>query len=93
MIGISLKKERHLTVDQQTSHTSGSFPAAPERENHHLDVYLTRGKLADVCLDGQSVYPTWFKLEWKETGQMSAKVRGVRISTRLGDAITIHARP
>jgi len=55
-----------------------------------LDVYLEDGKLVDVLLDGESVYPTWFKIEFKETGELSAKVKGVRLATRLGDEINIH---
>jgi hypothetical protein len=57
---------------------------------HRLDVYLTDGQLTDVRLDGESVYPTWFKLEFKETGEVSAKVKGVRMGTRFGDEINIH---
>jgi hypothetical protein len=58
---------------------------------HRLDVSLTaEGELADVRLDGESVYPTWFKIEWKETGEVSAKVKGVRLATRFGDEINIH---
>jgi hypothetical protein len=57
---------------------------------HRLDVYLADGQLADVCLDGQSVYPTWFKVEWKESGELSAKIKGVRLATRFGDEISIH---
>ena len=57
---------------------------------HRLDVYLTEGQLTDVRLDGESVFPTWFKLEFKETGEVSAKVKGVRLGTRFGDEINIH---
>jgi hypothetical protein len=61
---------------------------------HRLDVYLTtEGELTDVQLDGESVYPTWFKVEWKETGEVSAKVKGVRLATRFGDEINLHQRP
>ena len=67
--------------------------AIPEnRENHVLDVYLADGRAVDVHLDGQSVYPTWFKIEWKESGEVSAKVKGVRLATRFGDSIHIHQR-
>lgn len=59
-------------------------------EGHTLDVYLVDGKLTDVRLDGESVHPTWFKIEFKETGELSAKVKGVRLATRLGDTINIH---
>jgi len=55
-----------------------------------LDVYLRDGKLVDVRLDGESVHPTWFKIEFKETGELSAKVKGVRLATRFGDEINIH---
>ena len=72
------------------THASGQVDESEEILSHRLDVYLKDGKLADVRLDGESVYPTWFKLEWKESGEMSAKVRGVRMSTRLGDTIMIH---
>ncbi len=69
----------------------GDLEAIPEgRENHRLDVYLVDGRPVDVRLDGESVYPTWFKLEFKETGEVSAKVKGVRLATRYGDQITIH---
>ena len=59
-------------------------------EGHTLDVYLVDGQLADVHLDGESVHPTWFKIEWKESGELSAKVKGVRLATRFGDSINIH---
>jgi hypothetical protein len=78
----------------------GQWPATPSadklaipenRENHALDVYLAAdGQLTDVRLDGESVSPTWFKIEWKESGEVSAKVKGVRLATRYGDVITIH---
>ena len=59
-------------------------------DDHRLDVYLVGGEVVDVRLDGQTVWPTWFKIEWKGTGDVSAKVRGVRLSTRQGDEIKIH---
>jgi hypothetical protein len=62
-------------------------------EGHTLDVYLVDGQLEDVRLDGESVHPTWFKIEWKESGELSAKVKGVRLATRYGDAINIHNSP
>jgi hypothetical protein len=63
-------------------------------DGHTLDVYLTDDtRVADVRLDGESVYPTWFKIEWKETGELSAKIKGVRLATRYGDAIMIHQGP
>ena len=55
-----------------------------------LDVYLDGGRPVDLRLDGESVYPAWFKLEFKETGEVSAKVKGVRLATRFGDVINIH---
>ncbi|MDQ3809839.1 MAG: hypothetical protein M3336_06065 [Chloroflexota bacterium] len=55
-----------------------------------LDVFLEDGRLVDVRLDGESVHPTWFKIEWKESGEVSAKVKGVRLATRYGDEIKIH---
>jgi hypothetical protein len=58
--------------------------------SHTLDVYLEDGHLADVRLDGESMHPTWFKIEWKETGEVSAKIKGVRLATRHGDTINIH---
>jgi hypothetical protein len=69
--------------------------AIPEgRESHRLDVFLAAdGQLTDVRLDGESVLPTWFKIEWKESGEVSAKVKGVRLATRYGDEIRIHAQP
>ena len=39
---------------------------------------------------GRSLWPTWFKIEWKGTGDVSAKVRGLRLSSRYGDVIAIH---
>jgi hypothetical protein len=78
---------------------SSDWPAAPGastfvvpegRENHVLDVYLVDGKAVGLTLDGESVYPTWFKLEFKENGEVSAKVKGVRLGTRFGDRINVH---
>ncbi len=60
------------------------------REGHQLDVYLSDGELIDVRLDGESVHPTWFKIEWKESGEVSAKVKGVKLATRFGDVINVH---
>ncbi len=73
--------------------TPEDLPGYAERaavEAHQLDVYLADGRLADVRLDGESVFPTWFKLEFKESGEVSAKVKGFRLSSRRGDAIRIH---
>jgi hypothetical protein len=63
-----------------------------EPGSHSLDVYLTDGHLTDVHLDGESVHPTWFKIEWKgASGEVSAKIKGLRLATRYGDAINIHS--
>jgi hypothetical protein len=55
-----------------------------------LDVYLRDGEIEDVRLEGESLWPSWFKIEWKENGQRSAKIRGERLSTNFGDEIVIH---
>ena len=54
-----------------------------------LVVYLLDGEVHDVTLDGESLWPMWFKIEWKETGQRSAKIRGERLSTNHGDEIVL----
>ena len=64
---------------------SDTLAIPANRENHVLDVYLANGRVTDVRLDGESVHPTWFKIEFKENGQVSAKVKGVRLATRYGD--------
>lgn len=51
---------------------------------------MADGEVTDVRLNGESVWPTWFKLEWKGDGNLSAKVQGVRLSTGRGDEIRIH---
>ena len=51
------------------------------------------GEVADARLNGESFWPAWFKIEFKGDGEMSAKVRGVKLSTRLGDTIAIHQGP
>lgn len=59
-------------------------------ERHQLEVDLDAdGQVCDVRLDGTSIWPTWFKLEWKGDGQVSAKAGGQRLSTRAGDRITV----
>jgi hypothetical protein len=65
--------------------------AIPEgAERHRLEVLLdAAGRVADVRLDDRSIWPGWFKLEWKGNGQISAKAGGLRLSTRAGDRITI----
>jgi len=72
---------------------SDTLAIPANRENHVLDVYLADGRVADVRLDGESVHPTWFKIEFKETGEVSAKVKGVRLATRFGDEINLHQAP
>jgi hypothetical protein len=61
-------------------------------ETHHMDVYLEGDRAVDVRVDGESVYPTWFKLEFKESGEVSAKVKGLKLSSRRGDVIHVHVR-
>ena len=73
-----------------THGASDTFAVPAGREDHRLDVYLVGGEVVDVRLDGQTVWPTWFKIEWKGTGDVSAKVRGLRLSSRYGDVISIH---
>jgi len=56
--------------------------------SYDLEVRLALdGRLQDVLLDGQSLWPTWFKVEWKGNGQLGAKIAGRRLSTREGDSI------
>ena len=45
------------------------------------------GELRDVQLDGDSLWPIWFKVEWKGNGHIGAKIAGERLSTREGDEI------
>jgi hypothetical protein len=82
-------------MSEQWPSTPGSDTLAvpANRENHVLDVYLANGRVTDVRLDGESVHPTWFKIEFKETGEVSAKVKGVRLATRFGDEINLHQAP
>jgi hypothetical protein len=61
--------------------------------DRRLVVYLLDGEVHDVTLDGESLWPMWFKIEWKETGQRSAKIRGERLSTNHGDEIVIVTDP
>jgi len=61
-----------------------------DRQGHVFDVYLANGRPIDIRLDGESLFPTWFKLEFKEGGEVSPKVKGVRLATRFGDQINIH---
>lgn len=68
-----------------------TFAPVGAREHHRLDVYLVNGQVVDARLDDTSFWPAWFKVEWKgASGELSAKVRGVKLSTRLGDLIVFH---
>ena len=69
---------------------AGTPAAEDSHDNHVLDVYLQDGRPVDIRLDGESLFPVWFKLEFKGDGEVSAKVKGVRLATRFGDAINIH---
>ena len=81
----------NVVVRDWPARPSADKLAIPEnRENHVLDVYLVEGRPVDLRLDGESLYPVWFKLEFKEDGQVSAKVKGLRLATRFGDAINVH---
>jgi hypothetical protein len=82
-------------VDSWPTHRPNEALAIPEgSERHDLRVTLDpSGQVLDVSLDGQSVWPGWFKLEWKGNGQMSAKAAGIRLSTRYGDRISIRITP
>ena len=66
------------------------FPPMHGVETHRLDVYLVDNRAVDVQVDGESVFPTWFKLEFKESGEVSAKIKGLRLSSRQGDTIVVH---
>ena len=62
-----------------------------ERENHLLEVFLNAdGEIEDAHLDTESFWPAWFKVEFKGNGELSAKVHGLRLSTRFGDKIVFH---
>ena len=75
-------------MDFPTTASADTFAPIAERENHQLDVHLDdNGELRDVQLDGESLWPIWFKVEWKGNGQLSAKIAGQRLSTREGDVI------
>lgn len=80
-------------VDWPATPGRDTFVVPAGRENHVLDVYLVDGKPVDLRLDGESLFPVWFKLEFKESGEISAKVKGVRLATRYGDQINIHVAP
>jgi hypothetical protein len=70
--------------------SADTFVVPEGRENHVLDVYLVNSRPTELLLDGESLFPVWFKLEFKEGGEVSAKVKGVRLATRFGDVINIH---
>lgn len=56
--------------------------------SYNLEIRLAPdGELRDVLLDGESLWPVWFKVEWKGNGQLGAKIAGRRLSTREGDLI------
>jgi hypothetical protein len=69
-----------------------AFPTPPQ-DTYRLDVYLVDGRAVDATVDGESVFPTWFKLEFKETGEVSAKIKGLKLSSKRGDTIAIHNGP
>lgn len=77
-------------VSWPTTAGAETFVAPAGREDHRLDLYLVDGEVQDLRLDGESVWPVWFKIEWKGNGDVSAKVRGLRLSSRHGDTISIH---
>lgn len=53
-----------------------------------LEIYLDPdGELRDVLLNGESLWPIWFKVEWKGNGHLGGKIAGQRLSTREGDEI------
>ena len=80
----------HRMAEWPARYADDSAPDA--KDNHVLDVYLQHGRLVDVRLDGESLFPVWFKLEFKgESGEMSAKIKGVRLATRYGDEINLHS--
>jgi hypothetical protein len=57
--------------------------------SRRLEIFLRGSAVEDVKLDGESVWPTWLKVEFKETGALSAKVKGERLSTNFGDEIEL----
>lgn len=75
-----------------TERPADAFAPIGDRENHLLEIYLSAsGEVEDARLDGESFWPDWFKVEWKgASGELSAKVRGVKLSTRLGDRVVFH---
>lgn len=79
--------------DWPATQSAETLAIPANREKHVLDVYLAQSRPVDVRLDGESLFPVWFKLEFKEDGNVSAKVKGVRLATRYGDVITIHQQP
>jgi hypothetical protein len=78
-------------VSWPTNLSADTFARPEGREDHVLDVYLdTKGEIVDAKLDGESFWPAWFKVEFKGNGELSAKVHGLRMSTRLGDEVHFH---
>ncbi len=74
-----------------TEHPDDTLVMPEGAERHELDVQVdSHGQVADVRLDGRSIWPTWFKVEWKGNGQVSAKANGLRLSSRAGDRISLH---
>ncbi len=80
-------------ADAEDDAAADDGPDEGDSEGHLLEVTLRGADVVDVVLDGERLWPIWFKLEFKETGQVSAKVAGVRLSTRLGDRVVIHHLP
>jgi hypothetical protein len=81
-----------MGLDWPATPSSATLAIPEERENHVLDVYLVNSRPVDLVLDGESLFPVWFKLEFKESGEVSAKVKGLRLATRFGDVINVHQR-
>jgi hypothetical protein len=73
--------------------TLASVSSVDTDASYQLDVYLVDDRPVDVRVDGESVFPTWFKLEFKESGEISAKVKGHKLSSKRGDIIRIHHGP
>ena len=79
-------------ADWPTRRPADAFAPIADREHHRLEVYLEKGQVVDARLDGESFWPDWFKIEFKRDGEVSAKVRGVKLLTRLGDEVVFHSR-
>ena len=96
-VGLAVRRECAPVLDLPVHAPARAYLArraelgvAEGPQNHVLDVYLVDGRPVELLLDGESVFPVWFKLEFKETGELSAKVKGFRLGTRFGDEINIH---